>query len=130
MRIVRWMLAFALVLAIGWFAFAVKVGHRTLAGHVGRWVERLVASRHPVVHPRKGQPLANPAVRADPTVQKEATKKRVELLESAARAAAADDDEGRAQRNTAPRTRIEERISPDHKKALDDLVTSRVTRSR
>jgi hypothetical protein len=131
MRIIRFALAFALILAIGWFAFAVKVGHRSIAGHVGRWVERIVASRHPTVKHEQARPLANPAVRADPTVQREATKKRVELLESAARAAATeDDDDVRAQRNTAPRTRTDEHLSPDHKKALDDLVTSRVTRSR
>jgi hypothetical protein len=120
MRLLRWAIVLALFGALGWFSFSVKLGHRTFAGHLERWMARHAGAR------RNGAPAkARPTLGAKAGREEPATRKRVELLESAARAASVEEDPEPA----APRkTRIDERLSSDRKKALDDLVSSRVTR--
>jgi hypothetical protein len=126
-RALRSMLVLVLALAVVWGACTFRVGHRTVAGHLSRMVLQSSAVRTAIAWTR--HKLRRSVPHEDAPKQKEqkrpaeATAHRVALLESAARTAEVLPPEG------AAKTRIDERLSQDQKKALDALISSRNARS-
>lgn len=128
------MIVLGLMVGAVWGAASVELKGKTPIGHALAWWKKqdFLASwtdKKPAKpaqkKPAKKREAAKPIVK-EPTapVEKEATAKRVALLERAAQAIERDDG------NPGAKTEIDEKPSASEKKALDELLTSRVPRGR
>jgi hypothetical protein len=146
MRRVVWLaLLFGFLVAAAWASAAVEYQGRTPIGHLivwskashpwetaMRWIEKrydsLFAPEPPAAKSKGRSKTATP-IRAPQPKQEPldtvATAKRVALLESAAA-----EVEAPAQNAKPARVRLDERLSSSDKKALDQILSTRVTRDR
>jgi hypothetical protein len=136
-RALRIHMVLAATLLIGWAVSFVPIGHHTLAGHVSAWLVRqssirsaLTWTRHKLRRNLAHETRADapqPRERTPAGSDVEATERRVAVLEDAARRAEALDPPPRA---VGKQTRIDEHLSSEEKKSLDELLSTRKTRSR
>ncbi len=124
--LLRYLVFFGVLVGLAFAVVSIEVGGQTLyrryrlhrlAPQARAWVDSLWASwKSPA---KKPAPKSVPKVQHDPRASE-----RVAILRRATRAAAPDVRTQPAKR----RTRVDARASPQQKKALDELVTSRVGR--
>lgn len=134
------MVFLSLMIGLCWVAASYEISGKTPIGHGLAWwkkekpLARLYASVEglfadddkPAKKPSKKKETARPAQNkpAPEPQEKEATAKRVALLEKAAQAI--ERDAG----NPGAKTSVGEKPSSKDKKALDELLTSRLPRGR
>ena len=140
-RVLRWMLFLSLVVGAAWVSASVEIAGKTPFGHARAWwkkqdfarelrtwldfgEEKPKTPKKPKPKPKEREAERAPA---PAPVEREATARRVAMLEKAA--AAIERDEGNPGKPVA-RTTVGEKPSAEDKKALDELVSSRVPRKR
>lgn len=149
-RALSTVLVLGALVALVWTASSVNLGGRTAFGHIIARCKTSDALRSMVAWTKRrferGETAKSegprPAPKAKPSgAQGAATPRRVALLEhaqkellrgtpkstAAGRAVSGPNEKKPSQRGL--KTRIDERISPRHKKSLDELVSSRVARN-
>lgn len=128
------MIVLGLMIGAVWVAASVELKGKTPIGHglawwkkqdfIASWFDQKPAKPAPK-KPVKKREAVKPIVKEPSApVEKEATAKRVALLERASRAIERDDG------NPGAKTEIDDAPSASEKKALDELLTSRVPRGR
>jgi hypothetical protein len=122
------MIVLSVLVGLCWVASSYEIEGKTPIGHGLTWwkKQQFFADK---TKPQKKQPkkkeTARPTIKPAPQPQeKEATAKRVALLEKAAQAI--ERDAG----NPGAKTSVGEKPSSKDKKALDELLTSRLPRGR
>lgn len=120
----RMLFLFALVGCV-WACASIEVRGKTPVGHALVWWKAHDFFAEKRDKPMKKRDPARPMQMPEaPRVEKEATAKRVALLERAAKAIERDDG------NPGAKTSLGEKTTTSEKKALDELVSSRVPRRR
>ena len=130
--LLRYLLITSTLVGIAWACFAVRVGDRTVFGHLRAMTDTHAGSliariRDEIDEQTKSTKAKPPAAKAKP--KSRPADRRVARLDAASKAVKGRKRHRRAKpAATKRKTRIDERISPKEETALDELLDARIAR--
>jgi hypothetical protein len=122
-RMLRLMLVLSVLVGAVWVSAAVEIRGKTPVGHALSWWKKQSFFAAKKERPKRKVDKKEAVRPAPKPVEKEATRKRVAILEKAAESLSVTPDPA------VKKTKVGEKPSASEKKALDELVTSHLTNS-